>query len=262
MSTEPRARRQTSTRSDGEREPPDGRPPVIAFVSALPGEGKTTIASSAAHVLRGSGVQVGVMVPVALNCRGERTRLISPDAELLAHYAEAPENLSTIAPFVQADNRPVYRRGERACDGVDLEEILGHYDTIARRSRVVLIEVHGGLLFPIARDVNQAFLLKQVGAVVIVVGSSAAGAYGQVLMTIATARSQGLEVIGVVLNRYDPDMASLADEMNPEWIERDGHVSLPTMVPTSKELSTAPPRLGQNLIAAVKPMALSWLAKP
>ena len=39
---------------------------TIAFVSALPGEGKTTVASTVAHILRRRRIPVGVLIPIAL----------------------------------------------------------------------------------------------------------------------------------------------------------------------------------------------------
>lgn len=201
------------------------------------------------------------MIPIALGCRRERTRLVSPDAEVLAHHAEAPEDLATISPAGRTDNAPPYRKDDKGAGGVNLDEILSCYETIRQRSRIVLIELHGGLLLPIAPGVDQASLLEQMGAEVVVVGSSSADAFNQVMMTIDCVKSRNLSIAGVALNRYDPDRATSADEMNPEWIELFGRVDLPTMIPVGKNHSVDPPHLDRNLIEAVKPMVSGWLNK-
>ncbi len=239
----------------------DHDPMVYAFVSTFPGEGKTTIAGAVARTMHDRGAKVGVMVPVALNCKLKRAGLVSADSELLAHYADSLHDLATIAPYTFPGNRPPHFTNDNNSLGVDLESVMRVFQRVRADSELVLIEAHGGLLFPIAKGVDVADLLKRMEAQLIIVASASADAINDVLMNIAIAQSRGLAIGGIALNNYDPDQANLSDEMNPEWIERIGRVGLPLVVPHGKRQATDPPRMDDDILAAVRPAALSWLSR-
>jgi dethiobiotin synthase len=229
---------------------------TIAFVSTLPGEGKTTTTAAAAVALKGMGVAVGVMVPVAMGCRRAREGLVSADAELLAHFADAPENLATIAPYAQAGLDPP--AVAVTAEPVDIERILECHARVARRSGVVLLEVHGGLLLPLGRGVDNASILEQMRARVVLVAPATARSFHSVLTTISCIRARSLELEAVVLNRYDPDKASRADEVSPDWIERFGGAPATYMLPVAKRFRAHPPRMDDDLLAAIGPLVRSW----
>lgn len=234
---------------------------TYAFVSTAPGDGKTTAIAAAAAGLRGMGVPVGVMVPVALGCRRSREGLVSPDAELLAHFADAADDLATISPYTQSGfDPPALAEGGPGGRGpaVDADRIIESHRRIARRARVVLMELHGGLLLPLGRDVDYASILESVGAQVVVVGPARARGFASILTLISCIRSRGLSLSGVVLNRYDAERASRADELSPEWIERFGPAPATYVLPTAKRYRPRPPRMDEDLVTAIGPLVRSW----
>ena len=230
---------------------------TIAFVSTMPGDGKTTAIASAAVALRGAGVDVGVMVPVALGCRRSREGLVSADAELLAHFADAPEDLATIAPYTQTGVDPPAVGGQS--QGADVERILECHRRIARRARIVLVQVQGGLLLPLGRGLVSAAILKRMGATVVLVGPATARSFHAILAMISCIRSRDLPLSAVVLNRYEPDAASRADEVSPDWIERFGGAPATYMLPVAKRYRTRSPHMDDDLTTAIGPLVRSWV---
>ena len=230
---------------------------TIAFVSTMPGDGKTTTIAAAAVVLKRMGVEVGVMVPVAMGCRRSRAGLLSADAELLAHFADAPEDLATIAPYTQLGVDPPAVGSES--QPVDVERILECHQRITKRARIVLVEVQGGLLFPLGRGLDSASILKRMGATVVLVGPARAQSFHSILTMISCIRSKDLTLSAVVLNRYEPDQASRADEVSPEWIERFGGAPATYMLPIAKRYRTRSPRMDDDLTIAIGPLVRSWV---
>ena len=230
---------------------------TIAFVSTMPGDGKTTAIAAAAVALKGMGVEVGVMVPVAIGCRRSRIGRVSADAELLAHFADAPEDLATIAPYTQTGVDPPAVGG--GPQGVDVQRILECHQRIAGRARIVLVEVQGGLLFPLGRGLDSSSILKRMGATVVLVAPARAQCFHSILTMISCIRSKELTLSAVVLNRYEPDAASRADEVSPDWIERFGGAPATYVLPVAKRYRTRLPRMDDDLTFAIGPLVRSWI---
>ena len=65
----------------------------------------------------------------------------------------------------------------------------------------------------------------------VVVARPGLGTINHTLLTIAALRSAAVEVAGVVINRYPAESADLAEETNPDAIERWGDVPVLCVVP-------------------------------
>ena len=100
---------------------------------------------------------------------------------------------------------------------------------------VVIVEGIGGLLVPLAENFTVADLAKQINLPLLIVARPGLGTINHTLLTIEVARSRGLRVAGVVINSYVADTASLAEETNPEAIERVSGVKVLALVPRDLE---------------------------
>ena len=77
------------------------------------------------------------------------------------------------------------------------------------------------------------------------------GTINHTLLTVSALRRGWVEVAGVVVNRYRPDGATVAEETNPRLIEKWGKVPLLAIVPESKHVG---PPLPPDVVAAVEPV--------
>src|SRR5829696_5895786 len=77
--------------------------PALLITGTDTGVGKTIITAAIARSLRMQGLRVGVLKPIATGCVHHREGLVSEDAELLAHHADAPQPLDVICPVRYAE---------------------------------------------------------------------------------------------------------------------------------------------------------------
>ena len=158
------------------------------FVTATAtGVGKTFITAALAKALRGRGRDVAVFKPVQSGARADDP---SGDAALLGAdcvYAFA----AALAPLVAA-------RAEGRT--IELEPILARAGELAREHELLLVEGAGGLLVPLADDLDIADLAAALGLPLVVVARAGLGTVNHTLLTIEAAKARGLEIAGVVLN--------------------------------------------------------------
>ncbi len=158
------------------------------FVTATDtGVGKTFVTAALAASLRARGRDVAVFKPVQSGAAADDP---SGDAVLLGAdcvYAfSAP-----LAPLVAA------RAGGRT---IELEPILARAGELAREHDLLLVEGAGGLLVPLADDLDLADLAAALGLPLVIVARAGLGTVNHTLLTIEAARTRGLDVAGVVLN--------------------------------------------------------------
>ncbi len=232
---------------------PRYKPPDVStglFVTGTDTEvGKTVIAGGLARVLHDAGRRVGVMKPIATGCpRQPRVGLVSPDAEFLAHCADAPDTLSEINPIRYAQPLAPSVAARRAKRPVDHQAIRQAFDRIRRRSDYMIVEGIGGLLVPIDDKTCVADLAAELALPLVIVARAGLGTINHTLLTVEAARARDLPIAGIVLNRYQPDSATLAEETNPETIAHHCRLPLPTIVPYDAGTDPAKGRIGPAVL--------------
>lgn len=215
--------------------------------------GKTVISGACAILLRARGVRVGVFKPIATGCRRDmRIGLVSSDAEFLSRCAETTYDLATLTPCCYATPAAPLVAVRREARPIDYDAISRAYRYVVQNSDFVIVEGIGGLLVPVTRKVMVADLARSFGLPTVIVGRALLGTINHTLLTLEAARARGLEVAGVVLNNYDPGIATFAEETAPEVIAEVGKVPLPLMVPKDKHLDVTRGRVGPDILGALQ----------
>lgn len=215
--------------------------------------GKTVIAGACAMLLRSRGLRVGVMKPVATGCRHDiRLGLVSSDAEFLAHCAETTYDLRVISPCCYATPAAplVAARHERR--PIDYDVISRSYRYIVDNSDIVIVEGIGGLLVPITEKVTVADMAAAFDLPLVIVGRASLGTINHTLLTLEVADSRGLKMAGTVLNGYEPNAATLAEETAGQVIAKVGKIPPPIVVPKDKHLDVSRGRIGGGILGALK----------
>ena len=224
------------------------------------GIGKTIVAGAMAHVLHESGRRVGVMKPIATGCvRRIREGLVSEDAEFLAHCADTEHPLETVNPVRYAQALAPAVAAARARRKIDYAAVWQAYDRIRRSSDIVIVEGIGGWMVPLDDKKFLADLACEFALPVIVVARPGLGTINHTLLTVDAIKSSGLTVAGIVLNNYEADQATLAEETNPETIAKYTGLGLPTIVPFDKETNPARGNIGQAVLYPIRLAAPRWL---
>lgn len=218
--------------------------------------GKSAATGGLAWGLRRAGARVNVFKPVSVGCRRTRQGLVSADVEFLAHCADSRHELATLNPirfresFLPAE---CARRRNRPIDRSAIEEA---YQRVCEGHDLVLAEAVGGLLEPLDDRTTMLDLAVDWKARVVVVASASAAAVNAVLMAVECVRRRNLKLTAILLNRYEPDSAPLADEINPEQIATYARVDLPLMIPPDPATSIEKGQVGEDIVAALRPLVL------
>ena len=230
--------------------------------------GKTLVAGAIARTLHKKGLRVEVFKPVASGCRKGREGLISADAEFLAACAESRRTLAEITPLRYKVALVPNVAAERQGAEVDLDAIFEAYRQLDGQADCVIAEGVGGLLCPISDNFWVIHLAKMMRLPVVIVARAGLGTINHTLLTLQVARAAGLEVAGVVINRYRIDPAAqkaladgktpythgdedLAIFTNPAQIAERGRVEVLAIVPEDGESSVERATLGKDVEFAI-----------
>jgi dethiobiotin synthetase len=203
--------------------------------------GKTMITGAIGDWFSRRGARVGVCKPVATGCVKRREGLVSEDAEFLAGAARSRHPLDLICPQCFVEPLAPAIAAERAGQAVDWDVVDKSLQFMARDSDVMLVEGAGGVLVPMDEKHFVIDVMRWLGYPAIVVARPKLGTINHTLLTVGLLRAAGIEVAGVVINRYPALQPGSAEETNPDAIERWGNVPVLCVVPDAPVMGASVP---------------------
>ena len=209
--------------------------PTLLITATDTGVGKTVITAAIARHLRGRGLRIGVIKPIATGCVHRREGLVSEDAELLAHHADSPHPLDVICPQRYAEPLAPAVAAQRAAEPVDWEAVQRSLDVVARDADILLIEGVGGAMVPLDEKHTVLDLASWLMAPAVIVARPSLGTINHTLLTAHALRDMKVPIAGVVINRYPADSSSIAEETNPRAIEKWGRLKVLAIVPDTRQ---------------------------
>jgi dethiobiotin synthetase len=178
----------------------------IVFVTGTDtGVGKTHVSCAVLRAMRRRGLSVAARKPAESGCALVEGELIAADAVALREAAGAEEPLETICALRLVEALAPGIAAERADASLDMDVLVREYRARAADVDLLLVEGAGGLLVPLAGEVDCAELAARLGARLVVVVGVRLGAINHALLTLQVARHRGLAIEGVVLNHLSND---------------------------------------------------------
>jgi dethiobiotin synthetase len=98
------------------------------------------------------------------------------------------------------------------------------------------VEGAGGLLVPIKEDYLMSDLASALGLPLLIVARPGLGTLNHTSLTVEAARKRGIDVLGVVINRF-PASPGLSERTNPERITRMTGVPVAGVFPEDLSVS-------------------------
>jgi dethiobiotin synthetase len=179
------------------------------------GVGKTFVACGIAAVFKENGYRVGVMKPAETGCTERDGVLYPEDAARLKEASASDAPLEKICPYRFKEPLAPSVAAERAGGAIDIDRVCAVYSEIAAENDLTIVEGAGGLLVPLLPHYTYSDLAKLLKLPVIVVAANRLGAINHLTLTLETAATRGLTVLGYVWNQLEPE-PSLAGETNPD----------------------------------------------
>jgi dethiobiotin synthetase len=209
--------------------------PGLFITGTDTGVGKTVIAGAIAAHLRLRGRRVAVCKPVTTGCVLRREGLVSQDAEFLAHHADADFPLDIICPQRYAEPLAPSVAAEREKKPLDWQAITRSLQLMSASSDMMIVEGVGGVLVPMDSRSTVLDMIQWLGLPAVIVARPGLGTINHTLLTISALKSAGAKIAGVVINQYPAENPSVAEEANPQQIEKWGKTPILCLVPACRE---------------------------
>jgi dethiobiotin synthetase len=215
--------------------------------------GKTWVAAGLTAALRQRGVKAVYFKPIQSGCPEEEGCLIPTDARLARTLAGLVEPLEVLSPICL--RLPLAPGVAAAQAGVEVDpgRIAAGLKALAVRYEFLVVEGAGGLYVPL---IDTHFLvldlIRWLGLPLAVVAKSGLGTINHTVLTVKAAQAAGIQVAGVILNRY-PEKPGLAAETNPGVIAALTGVPILGRLPEVEDLGGPAGR--EVFLAAMRPLA-------
>lgn len=184
------------------------------------GVGKTVVACALVHALRGLGLRVAPMKPVAAGAVAHGKGWANEDTLALAKVAgDASPTLEAITPVLLRDPMAPHIAAAREGRRIALAPIIEAQRRLARDFDATVVEGVGGFLVPLGPAVDTRDLAVALGLPVVLVVGMRLGCLNHALLTAEAIRGAGLPLAGWVANAIDPAMPA-ADENVAALLER------------------------------------------
>jgi len=157
------------------------------------GIGKTFITYNLAKALKGKGYNVGCYKPVETYVKD-----IPEDGNLLAKATG--QSIDEVVPVRFSLPLAPYAATIEEKRDFSLDELRTHFEGLAKKYEILLVEGAGGIAVPIKKNYTYADLAKDWNLKVFIVARAGLGTLNHTYLTWYYAKNNGLEVIGIVLN--------------------------------------------------------------
>lgn len=190
--------------------------------------GKTVVTAGIAAVMQSLGYKAGVYKPFQSGAEEKNGFFVSPDLAFVKKIDFYVETLSSYtlkaptAPLIAAE-----------IDGVtmNLQMIQNEFNALKNRCETVLVEGAGGLMVPVIPEKTMADVIKLLNLPALIVARPDLGTVNHTLLTINQAESMGIEIAGVIINRYPEGTQDIAIKTAPRLIEEYSDTKVLGIIP-------------------------------
>lgn len=171
--------------------------------------GKSVMTLALALALEKAGYTVGVFKPLQSGAYVENGKLTAPDLALMQRFSKTI--VCGCSYLLQGECSPALAM-RLAGTAFSMAKIREDFAELQKKCDVVLVEGAGGLLCPVhfGERLTMADIIKYLAIPCVIVARSRLGTVNHCLMTDSIAKQYGLQVKGLLLNRFPQDTADIA----------------------------------------------------
>ncbi|WP_405329285.1 dethiobiotin synthase [Fibrobacter sp.] len=186
------------------------------FVTATSTDvGKTFITALLVKKWRDSGIDAGYYKAALSGAELRDGQWIAGDADYVKRVANLPDTQEQLVSYVYKEAVSPHLAARKEGNPVELSKISADFDAARLRHKFVFVEGSGGIICPIRDDVDclgnsdpngkKIFLediMKTVNLPLLIVTTAALGSINACVLTVEYAKSRGLGIRGIIVNRY------------------------------------------------------------
>ena len=190
--------------------------------------GKTVVTAGLAAVMQSLGYKAGVYKPFQSGAEEKNGFLVSPD---LAYVKKLDFYVETLCTYLLKEPASPALAAEIEGVTINMASVAREYQTLKHSCETVIVEGAGGLMVPVSKDALICDVAKMLDIPVLIVARPDLGTINHTLLTINQARVMGLDIAGVIINRYPLTTGDIATKTAPRLIEEYSDVNILGIIP-------------------------------
>jgi dethiobiotin synthase len=167
--------------------------------------GKTFVTALLVKKWRDSGIDAGYYKAALSGAELRDGKWVAGDADYVKNIANLPDTQEQLVSYVYKEAVSPHLAARKEGNPVELTKVKADFEAACARHEFIFAEGSGGIICPIRYDDQKIFLvdiMKTVNLPLLVVTTAALGSINACVLTVEYARSRGLDVRGLIVNRY------------------------------------------------------------
>ena len=168
--------------------------------------GKTFITALLVKKWRDSGIDAGYYKAALSGAELRDGKWVAGDADYVKRIANLPDTQEQLVSYVYREAVSPHLAARKEGNPVELAKVTADFEASLSRHEFIFAEGSGGIICPIRKDDNQTIFLedimKALGLPLLIVTTAALGSINACVLTVEYARSRGIPVRGIIVNRY------------------------------------------------------------
>lgn len=168
--------------------------------------GKTFVTALLVKKWRDSGIDAGYYKAALSGAEFKNNKWIAGDADYVKHIANLSDTQEELVSYVYKEAVSPHLAARKEGNPVELAQVKADFYAATQRHEFVFVEGSGGIICPIRYDESKkiflADIMKELNLPLLIVTTAALGSINACVLTVEYARSHGLNVHGIIINRY------------------------------------------------------------
>lgn len=167
--------------------------------------GKTFITALLVKKWRDCGIDAGYYKAALSGAELRDGKWVAGDADYVKRIANLSDTQEQLVSYVYKEAVSPHLAARKEGNPVELAKVKDDFDAACARHEFIFAEGSGGIICPIRYDDQKVFLvdiMKTLGLPLLIVTTAALGSINACVLTVEYARNRGLDVRGLIVNRY------------------------------------------------------------
>ena len=173
--------------------------------------GKTFVTALLVKKWRDSGIDAGYYKAALSGAELRDGKWIAGDADYVKTIADLPDTQEQLVSYVYKEAVSPHLAARKEGNPVELSRVRADFEAATKRHEFIFAEGSGGIICPIRYDSSASLvpqklfladIMKVLGLPLLVVTTAALGSINACVLTVEYARTKGLSVRGIIVNRY------------------------------------------------------------
>lgn len=188
------------------------------FITATGTEvGKTYISALLINCLKKENINVGYYKPALSGIEIINGKAVAGDSNYVCKTCNIDADPNTLVSYIYKTEVSPHLASTIENNNIYLSKILYDYKKHSERHDFLVVEGCGGIICPLNLDDKKLMLTDVIKALkldIIIVANASLGTINSTLLTIDYAKSQNINIIGIILNNYDDSNFLHVDNKN------------------------------------------------